>query len=216
MEPSTNKSKRWLMNTCVEQTKSIIDICPDCLKKYVKTPKSPDKCLMCFGFQYPKVDYKYKEYKPKQTWTEIRLKINKSIREWRKRHPDKVNQWKREHKKRHPESVKAWNERYRDKNKDRLKLQFRLRYKIIKHMKTVNDNILVKPINQSSEVTTSSGIITQAETSNIRKGIVKYVCLKPSVAVKKEDIVVYSYGIHVTDKGEQYEIVSLKEVLAIE
>lgn len=206
--------------TTFSPIKSSIDICPTCLKKYVKTQKSPNQCLPCFYTTQPKqqFEYEYRIYKPHVTFTELTDKYNAAIRRWRSKNKDKVNKWKREHKKRHPESVKSWNERYRNKNRDRLKFQFRVRYKIIKQMKTVNDNILVKPFKEEDkEIVTNSGIILTApiELKQLKRGIIKYVPLKPSIAVKKGDTIAYSYGIQIEDKNEVFEIVSLKEVLAI-
>lgn len=182
-----------------------IQVCPQCHKKFIPTEKSPDNCLLCRPhIQLP--TYTYKVYNPKSV----------SISTWRKQHRDIVNKWKREHKQRNPDSVKNWNDRYRDKNRKRLQMQQRLAYKL-KTMKSVNNHIIVKP-EEKKEVQTHSGIIlTQpVDVALLQKGTVVYVCKDPTLEVKKGEEIYYRYGTPIKDKDKTYDIVDLKEVLAIE
>lgn len=211
-------SSAWAYGNHLVSKEPNIQICPSCFKKYIPTAKATNKCLFCTPnvkiYEPSIINSFIKEYKAKPTYSHIIQVSRETVKRWRKNHPEKVREYKRNHKEKNPESVRIWNERYRNKNRDRLKLQQRLAYKLNK-MTPVNNRAVVIPLKGSQENKTASGIILPIqETSNVKYGKIVYICKEPTITVKKGDILIYPYGIPIKDKDTEYEVVNLTEVIA--
>jgi co-chaperonin GroES (HSP10) len=214
-------SSAWAYGHSIVFKEPNIKICPSCFKKYIPTPKAFDNCLFCTPkiklYDPPKVKFiPAKDFCPRPTYSHILKVSREAVKRWRKKNPDRVREYKRNHKERHPEAVSSWNDRYRNRNRKRLQLQHRLAYKLKTTMTPVNNYVIVLPVKAKEESKTKSGIILAADGSDTMKyGKVVYVCKEPCIATKKGDTLIYPYGMSLKDKGVEYEIVNLKEVIAI-